>query len=291
MAVQRPAEIVVSISGGLGNQMFQYAAGRALALRNHVPLRLDTRAVEADPQRSYALSGFNIAAERVPAVQVASLPRRVHRRLRWLPRLPGRMAYVAEKSFGFDPAIISTRAPAYLDGHWQSEAYFADAKPQMRVDFSLGAPFTSDRQEIAAAITGTTAVSVHVRRGDYVSNNRTNAYHGTCDPHWYRQAMDMMEGWIDPIYFVFSDDPAWARENLVMRRPAHFVQPSDDGRDFEDIHLMALCRHHIVANSSFSWWGAWLNPRDDKRVVAPTQWFRQPGIDTSNLLPANWVRL
>jgi len=283
--------IVASISGGLGNQMFQYAAARALALRNGARLWLDTRAVEADQQRSYAMGGFAVQADIVSPNQRHHLPKRLHPRLRWLARLSPRMPHVVERSFAFDPAVIGLRAPVYLDGHWQSERYFLDHADSIRADYRLRQPLTPNRQALADQIAGTLAVSLHVRRGDYVSNTMANAYHGTCEPGWYRQAMDRIEARSTPVYFVFSDDVNWARVNLDIRRDAVFVSPSIDGRDFEDLHLMALCQHHIIANSSFSWWGAWLNPRRNKQVIAPARWFRRPVVDTSDLLPAGWTQL
>ena len=94
-----------------------------------------------------------------------------------------------------------------------------------------------------------------------------------------------------PTYFVFSDDAEWARANLPTGQTAHFIAPSSDGRDYEDMHLMALCKHHIIANSSFSWWGAWLDPRADKIVIAPSRWFRGANLDTRDLIPTAWIRL
>lgn len=118
------------------------------------------------------------------------------------------------------------------------------------------------------------------------------AYHGTCAPEWYDGAMAAMaDGLEDPTFFVFSDDPAWARANLPSRWAMRFVEPQTDSRDFEDMHLMASCRHHITANSSFSWWGAWLDPRPDKRVIAPNRWFNGAGHDTRDLIPASWQKL
>ncbi|WEK03790.1 MAG: alpha-1,2-fucosyltransferase [Candidatus Devosia phytovorans] len=282
----------VALSGGLGNQMFQYALGRSLALRRGAQLVLDTRPLDQDSQRSFALADFALEARPANAKQIAALPRPRHRRLRRLPQWPGSVRYVAEPGFAFAARILQTAAPAYLDGFWQSEKYFGDKAEAVRADFQLRQPLHPNRQAIAELIDNSQAVSVHVRRGDYVTNATANSYHGTCEPDWYRRARAIIEQHCAGArYFVFSDDPAWAQANLAMPASTCFVRPSNDGRDHEDLHLMARCRHHIVANSSFSWWGAWLNPAADKQVVAPAQWFRDATIDTRDLLPSQWLRL
>jgi hypothetical protein len=283
---------ITALTGGLGNQMFQYAAGRALAERHGAPLLLDIRGLKHDTLRSYALSRFQLdaefAAEADMPRELGRIGRRVHRLPRWLT---GQTRYV-ERRFSYDPAIAALKAPVHLAGNWQTEKYFADQQDLIRSAFKLRDPLTPDRQAIADQIAERATVSVHVRRGDYVSNAATNAYHGTCEPEWYERAKSAIEQRItSPAYIVFSDDPDWARSNLPSFAGARFVEPSTDGRDEQDMHLMALCHHHIIANSSFSWWGAWLNPRADKVVIAPSRWFRGGQHDTRDLLPQGWVRL
>ena len=287
-----PKAYISALSGGLGNQMFQYAVGRSLSLRHGVPLLLDTRMVEQDALRAYALSGFRIQADIAAPSQLPPKLGRIGRRLRWLPRWMTRRAYVFEKGFAFDRSMLAIRPPAHLSGNWQSEKYFANSSDVIRSDFELAQPLTPERQAVADAIAGINAVSVHVRRGDYLSNPVANAYHGTCEPAWYALAKQKIEQTVrNPSYVVFSDDPDWARANLHEFVSAKFVAPLQDGSDEQDLHLMARCRHHIIANSSFSWWGAWLNPRADKVVIAPAQWFRAATHDTSDLIPSGWQRL
>lgn len=283
---------VTALTGGLGNQMFQYAVGRALAARYDAPLLLDTRGLMHDALRSYALSHFRVNAEVATEPDMPRELGRIGRRLYRLPRWLTRQTRYVEKGFAFDPGIVALKAPVHLAGNWQSEKYFADQRNLIRSDFQLREPFTNDRRAIADMIAERPTVSVHVRRGDYVNNPATNAYHGTCEPAWYEQARRAMEERVAaPAYMVFSDDPDWTRANLPSFAAARFVDPSTDGRDEQDMHLMALCHHHIIANSSFSWWGAWLNPRADKVVLAPRHWFRAGKHDTRDLLPENWVRL
>jgi hypothetical protein len=272
--------------------MFQYAVGRSLAVRRDVPLALDIRPLMTDKLRSYALGGFRTVAPFADLATLPPSPGPIARRLRWLPKGLQSRRRVLETAFTFDASILDLTAPVHLSGNWQSERYFADVADRIRADFQLAGPFTQQRGKIAEAISHTNSVSVHVRRGDYVSNSTVNAYHGTCEPGWYEIAKAKLDQLVpDAQYIVFSDDADWSRNNLPSFYDSIFVEPSSDRRDEQDMHLMALCRHHIIANSSFSWWGAWLNPRSDKVVVAPRRWFRTEVHDTRDLIPAGWIRL
>lgn len=287
--------VVSRLNGGLGNQMFQYAFGRTLAARMNARFFIETGMLENDRLRSYALSGFRISAATMDPAELKReilWPDRLLRRLRWLPSLPGRLRYLAEKSFVFDPEAAATSHSVCADGYWQSPRYFEAQAAILRQEFQLAAPMTAVRQETAKRIVAANAVSVHVRRGDYVANPHTLAFHGLCPPSWYVAAMQQIEQHVDqPYFFVFSDDPAWSRENIRSDWPVHFIETQPDGRDFEDMHLISLCQHHIIANSSFSWWGAWLNQKPGKRVIAPAKWFNQATHDTRDLLPPEWQRL
>ena len=146
-------------------------------------------------------------------------------------------------------------------------------------------------REMAAQIDARKSVSLHVRRGDFVNNPQTFSHHGVCEPGYYREAIGKIkEQHTDLEVFVFSDDMDWAKANITTDLPVTFVNGA--GRqDFEDLYLMSLCRHNIIANSSFSWWGAWLNPNPEKIVVAPARWFNDKNTDTKDLLPPEWVKL
>jgi hypothetical protein len=287
--------VVARLNGGLGNQMFQYAFGRSLAARMNARFYVETGMLENDPLRSYALSGFRISAATMDPVELKReilWPYRLIRRLPWLPTLPGHLRYFAEKSFAFDPGISEVSESVCVDGYWQSPRYFEPYAALVCEEFQLAVPMTVVRQETAARITGANAISVHVRRGDYAVNPHTQAFHGLCPTSWYEEAMKRMAQTVEqPHFFVFSDDPAWSDANIHSDWPIHFIQPQADGRDFEDMHLLSLCQHHIIANSSFSWWGAWLNQKPGKRVIAPAKWFNQATHDTRDLLPPQWQSL
>lgn len=286
--------IITRIVGGLGNQMFQYAVGRALSIASGQEFKLDLTEMNRYKLRPLQLDQFNIKGaiareDEVPARPRKSLVGRIVTAVTNKSRIP----QVVEKSSAFDPSILQLRGPVHLSGYWQTEKYFSDHADIIRQDFSLKQPFSAERQAIHAAIQEAgSPISVHVRRGDYVTNPTANSIHGTCEPEWYQMAMERMRQSINaPTFFVFSDDPQWARANLPSVERMVFVEPQSDGRDGEDIHLMAACHSHIIANSTFSWWGAWLNPRQDKHVIAPAQWFRSQEHDARDLVPGGWERL
>ena len=276
--------------------MFQYALGRRLALLNGVALKLDVTPLKTDALRDYACGHFRIEAGLANDAELNAFAWPISRRMGRMGRLaakflPGK-GVVREKAFPFDPEILKIKSPAYVIGYWQTELYFAQIADIIRADFQLAEPFSADRQILLSQIQGSNAVSVHVRRGDYVSNPAANAVHGTCSPAWYGRAMDRMaQVQENTKFFVFSDDPVWAKANLPQGPQMVFVEQQKDGRDHQDMHLMAACQHHIIANSSFSWWGAWLNPNPQKRVIAPSRWFNESPNDTKDLIPVGWERL
>jgi len=307
--------VIVRLKGGLGNQMFQYAAARALATARGVRLGLDLAAFDADPRRRFELDRLPISATVASPGAVFRLTGRPQtRRQRALCRAARALARMAgvpsqrefdllrplgvdrrvytEPHFHFDPNFQSLPADIYLDGYWQSERYFAGIADELRRELTVGAAAQAEVRDLEAAIRSAESVGVHVRRGDYVTEERTAAYHGTCDPEYYRAAAERVREVAGrPHFFVFSDDPEWVRSHLAFLSPSTIIGHADRTRPHEDMRLLSLCRHAIIANSSFSWWGAWLSDHPGKRVVAPARWFSDPSIDTSDLLPPQWTRL
>lgn len=286
--------IVTHIVGGLGNQMFQYAVGRSLSLATGQELKLDLSSMRKYTRRQFALEQFDIKA---PAASPADLPG-THKQSTfdgWVRQLFDKRKscrHFVERDQSFDPGVLSLTGPVYLEGYWQSEKYFSSISDTIRRDFSLSAPFTAPRAAVLGKIKNANAVSVHVRRGDYVTNPSANAVHGTLEPSWYESAMSRMaERIASPTFFVFSDDPAWAKVNLPSAWPTVFVEPQGDGLDAQDMLMMAACSNHIIANSTFSWWGAWLNPEPGKHVIAPSNWFKSTAHTDKDLVPADWERI
>lgn len=289
--------IIARLIGGLGNQMFQYACARRVAHGLRARLKLDLSAFETYGLRKYALDGLSVSAEVAVAEEVNVFRRRARIRdrvPRWLLKAVPAWRYEVfqERSFAFDARVLGLRGNFLLEGHWQSERYFSDIADIVRREFRVKAAPDATRASLAAQIAGTSAVAVHVRRGDYVASPETGRVHGVCGLDYYRRAVEAIARVEpQPHFFVFSDDPAWVRQNLHLGFPTVLVERPAEGSDCEDLRLMSLCRHHIIANSSFSWWGAWLNPNPDKKVIAPQKWFSLETRDTRDLIPAGWMRI
>jgi hypothetical protein len=192
----------------------------------------------------------------------------------------------------YRPEFELLRGNVVLDGYWQSPRYFAGREREVRDAFrfpELGSAEGRSLAEELAARRGT--VAVHVRRGDYESNEKIRRILGPQPPEYYESAAAHIRTRVaDPSFYVFSDDVDWCRATLRFGGDAVYVDPRAAAA-YEDMALMALCENHVIANSSYSWWGAWLAPHVAKVVVAPKRWFGDPAVDTSDLLPAEWVEL
>ena len=291
--------VITNLIGGLGNQMFQYAAGRALSLECGVPLRLDVSGFAAyDLHQGFELGtifngAFDISDEAdvrgILGWQYAHSIRRVV--FRSSMALFRRKGFVVEPHFHYWHGIKEVPCDCYITGYWQSEKYFSKFSEQIREDFIFRLQLVKQNADLAKQITQTNAVSLHVRRGDYVNNPITTATHGLCSLDYYRAAIQYVSERVKkPQFFVFSDDIDWVKHNLKIEFPCIYVDHNQGAESYNDMRLMSLCQHHIVANSSFSWWGAWLNPSLCKIVVAPKQWFANQN-DVCDLLPKGWVKL
>lgn len=290
--------IVSHIIGGLGNQMFQYASGRALSVHLNQPLRLDVSGFENYKLWNFELSRlFSGSMEFVtPDEMKAVLGWQAAPSIRWL-LTRRKLAALRKDSFIVEPhfqhwaGITSVPEDAYLIGYWQSEKYFKPIEQIIRADFTFKQPMLDMNQRIAQEIGQSNAVSLHVRRGDYVQNSKTLATHGVCSLDYYQAAIQFIaERVARPKFFVFSDDIAWVKDNLKIDFTYRYVDHNQGTESYNDMRLMSLCQHHIIANSSFSWWGAWLNPNQEKIVLAPKKWFAN-GNDVRDLTSKDWVTL
>ena len=289
--------IIVKLMGGLGNQMFQYALGRQLAYLNNVDFKLDMSEFEKYSLRLYRLNNFNIIEKIATKQEIKNLKRENNQYFKFffdkfdllIPYY--KRSIVREQSFKFDPNILRIRKNVYLNGYWQSEKYFRDIGIIIRNEFTLRNPPDAVNQRFIDDITHHESVSIHIRRGDYVSDPTTNQTHGIIPREYYQRAIEKIEEQIDnPHYFIFSDDHQWVKNTFPPDSSVTCVTHNNFNSDHEDFRLMSLCKHHIIANSSFSWWGAWLSFNPDKIVYAPQKWF---GIDalnqfTSDLFPQTW---
>lgn len=278
--------IITRLHGRLGNQMFQFAAASGLAMRLGTQVALDPR--NALNRGEGELSDvFDL-----PVVEAPELPPARHlaplRYQMW--RLTGkRQVFRRERGLGFNQDIHKWGDDSYLHGYWQSERYFAHIAEDIRRAFRFPDFTTRQNADMAERIAQGVSLSLHVRRGDYL----TLGAHVLCDQAYYeaalRAVLDGVEG--TPTVYVFSDDPGWAKENLPLPCNKVVVDFNGPGADFEDMRLMSLCRHNIIANSSFSWWAAWLNGDPAKRVAGPANWFGDPKLSNPDILPEKWLKI
>lgn len=285
--------IITKIFGGLGNQMFQYAAGLALARKRNTSLELDLSFFENSGNaiaREYGLSVFSLSGtiaskETVQKYTASSVQKQLQRLLPWYKR-----KNIQEPHYHFTSDFFKIGKNALLDGYWQSEKYFSEIKDDVLKEFSLQIELTDAAHTWKQKIKNTSSVSLHIRRGDYVESKEVSDHIGAQPMTYYDKAVEIIKQHVkDPMFFVFSDDIAWAKEHLSLEN-VEFVSDSSL-QDYEEMTLMSVCKHNIIANSSFSWWGAWLNTNADKKVIAPQQWFADGSMDTKDLIPKDWLQV
>ncbi len=280
--------------------MFEYAAGRSLSIARGASFKLDISGFAGysvhngfELQQVFDRCPISIATEadirNLLGWQFPNSIRRIMRR----PSMAAirRNTFVIEPKFNYWQEIKQSPPNCYLHGYFQSEKYFQDHAPTIREDFSFHLGINEHNIEVINHIEKVNAVSLHVRRGDYVKDPKAAANHGLCSLDYYRAAIKYVAERVDtPFFFVFSDDPVWVKENLQIDFSCRYIDHNQGAESYNDMRLMSLCKHHIIANSSFSWWGAWLNPRVDKIVIAPKKWFANAN-DVSDLFPPEWVIL
>ncbi len=291
--------IVGHLTGGLGNQLFQYCCARTLAQLRGVALKLDRSVVARDAKRSYSLGAWNIPEDFASRAEVLALKVRHRIDLRLHPEKPYfRRAMLIEREIPFDPHVLNESLGSCLViGYWGNEQYFKPIESIIRRELTLRHPISDATSRLAERIAKTESVFLHVRRGDFVNDSETAAQMVSLETQYYRAAFAyVLERVSEPHFFVFSDEPEWAKRNLDVGAATTFVDhnaPGDrhrPGREHEDLFLMSLCRHGIMANSTFSWWGAWLNPTQDRIVIAPSRWELNPRSEPAYLLKW-WVKL
>ncbi len=293
--------IIVNMNGGLGNQMFQYALGMALSISKETALRLYIKEVQnRGDHNGFELDNvFSISASIATAKdrrQVLGF-RYSHRLIKLLClkniRILKSSRYISEKSFNYQHNIFNTGNNIFIYGFWQSEQYFSNYRDAILKEFTFAQPFNEENLALKKTIQSCLSVSIHVRRGDYISNPVTNKFHGALSADYYQKAIDKLK--LDNVLFVFfSDDSDWVKHHLALTilNDGNFivVDCNSAGDSANDMRLMSLCQHNIIANSSFSWWGAWLNTNPGKIVIAPKNWF-VADMDTSDLIPDNWIQI
>jgi hypothetical protein len=288
--------IVVKLMGGIGNQMFQYAFAKSLSLKKKQPFKIDTRAFEFDKLRDFELDIFNLQDRIASSDEIESSQKVNESKYSiFLKKMFNKTAVknvkmYTESSLNFNSQIEFLPAE-YFEGYWQSEKYFIQFEQEIRNDFRMLVQPNSYYKEMLTMAIQSESVSIHFRRGDFVSDSKTNEFHGICSLDYYKDAMKYMKEYIgDVTFFMVSDDIEWVKNEFKDEKNIFFVE-NNRGRDFEDLRLMSSCKHNIIANSSFSWWGAWLNENERKVVIAPKKWYRKDEIQqqTRDLIPDTWL--
>jgi hypothetical protein len=286
--------IAVRLMGGLGNQLFQYALGRYVSDLRATGLVLDLGWFAADypdpvHRRTFALEGLATSQGRIELSEseIDKLEAQLGRLQRFLKASP-RMNVIRERNVGlFDPTVADAPDSSLLVGYWQSEKYFSPIAEVLRTEV---AGWLAHAAPTPDGVVTTDTIGLHVRRGDFVSNPEAAARHGTLDAEYYQRAIAFVcSRTTARRVLVVSDDPEWAQAHLAFRVPTDHLGSADDA--LTAFAVLGRCVHHVIANSSFSWWAAWLDERPDKIVVAPARWYRDPSLPTADLIPCSWLRL
>jgi hypothetical protein len=337
--------IIVELHGGLGNQMFQYAIGKKLALKHNTELKLDTvrfgiskypepvqnapnisanastsqntsssvdlkaqiksllmpllkvgskikrryytlidlRYYHSDLKRIYELDSLNVTSRKLDHVDIFLF--RLNR---------GRYKIVEESNTSFQADALNCSENAYLLGFWQSEKYFSDIRDVLLEEFKVTRPIDTTNQELLSKIQSTESVFIHVRRGDYVNESAVTKSFSVCNMDYFNAGIKYIKEKIpNATFFIFSDEPEWAKENIDVGSSEKYVSYNPGSRAYDDLRLMNACKHSIISNSSFSWWASWLNRNNDKIVIAPKRWFADNEAEryAKDIVPESWIRL
>jgi hypothetical protein len=288
------------LQGGLGNQLFQYAIARALSEQYQVGIALDrswfdTQHEGATP-RQFQLDLLNI-----PQINYSKdlFPKKTGRLRSFVQNYLSNDAFVfyQKSAFDFDSRLLHLKnirnRNLYLFGYWQGFRYIQSIHSILQKDFELRAEISTHYQPLLKKIIASESIMLHIRRGDYVSSPSAAQIHGALSIDYYLKAIEVMQlRKSDGHFFIFSDDLAWARTMLPANLPVTFIENSaDENAAAQELQLMRACKNHIIANSSLSWWGAWLTNNSDGLVIAPNRWMADSSLDLGNLLPSKWYRL
>lgn len=291
--------IIVKLSGGLGNQLFQYSFGRYLSLKHNVELKFDANLSLNNANftsRSLGLSKFKIDlnfANRHELEKYKLLNNGILARLE--RKIIQKIPFLNKKNIVEEPFKILDKEMlpdnCYYDGYWQSEYYFETISVLIRKDLDLNLDLNEANRILENQIINSTSVSIHIRRGDYISITSNKKIYSICSLEYYKRAISHFnQKFKDPTFFVFSDDINWVTENFKGEN-LKIVDINQDN-PHADLYLMSKCKHNIIANSSFSWWGAWLNSFEDKEIISPKEWYLNAKTNDNalrSLIPNDWV--
>ncbi|WP_157567265.1 alpha-1,2-fucosyltransferase [Mucilaginibacter arboris] len=300
--------IVTKLISGLGNQLFQYAIGRQLSLAKEVPLKLDLSFFKSQDLRSYKLNHYHINAEIATTADIVPFRKEINR----YQKLHQQTSFFAKvyrnvepvlfpkhtKNYFkehiwwiLEPDVFKTPANVYVEGYWQHYKYFENVQPQIFEELTLKEPLDTKAAAWLSAIkTDKSSVAVHIRRGDYVTDSNANYLMGVLPMEYYQKAIHYLKQKVSkPSFYFFSDDLEWVKENIKTDAATYYV---DGNTDYVDLDLMRQCSNNIIANSTFSWWGAFLNRNPNKIVIAPEKWSAREDVNKSIQLQfPSWIKL
>jgi len=294
--------VLIKLFGGLGNQMFQYATAKVIAEKEKSQILIDTSFYNDQDAnlkkfpRHFTLGIFDnsirIATEKeIYLFYILTNLEKLKKKLGFnYPKV------FVESTFAFDPQVLKLKAPVYLKGYFQSHNYFSAKEKLIRNIYKFPLNGLDEKNEkIKRKIVSEYSVSVHIRRGDYVKDKKTKKFHGNCSMAYYNKAIEFFSSRISDFNLVFfSDDIQWVQQEFkALPNKKIYVSGNTDEDSWKDMFLMSLCNHNIIANSSFSWWGAWLNENSDKKIIAPKNWFLdvEQEKNSGDLLPKDWIRI
>ena len=289
--------IISRVHGGFGNQLFQYAIAKSLSLKFCIPFKLDLSPMSKYNLHNFDLAEFNIAFNVASPKDIKeiipfsnNLIMRADRYIQKMGIPTFNNIYFEQEPFKFDDIKLKTPS-IYLYGYWQSYKYFNDYRSEIFSDVILKDCLDEKNLAVKSAIKETNSISIHIRRGDYVKNLKTASVHGVIGVDYYHKAIDIMNDMVEsPEYFIFSDDIEWAKENLRDSGNFNYIDLNIDKKPVYDFELMRHCRHNIIANSTFSWWAAYLNNHTNKKIIAPKRWLNQNKV-FEDLFPKEWLKI
>jgi len=286
--------IVARIEGGLGNQLFQYAFGTQLAKINDTELVLDLSCYASHPQHGYMLDRFSITARELSPQERKRIPTRYQSDRRSVfPLISlGRkeLRRLRERPFGFAEKYLSAPDDSFLVGYWQSERYFPSVESSLRPQFRPCGPMSLESARLRDKMLSASSIAIHIRRGDYITDkpmairNLSLSYYREC-------VLSQLEKRPDSEVYVFSNDIPWCQDNLKLTCPVHFVEHTDNATAHEDLWLMTAADSMVIANSTFSWWGAYLGEREDRTIYAPKSWYHANTLDDRFINCDHWIHI
>ncbi|WP_305842135.1 alpha-1,2-fucosyltransferase [Photobacterium leiognathi] len=283
----------VNIIGGLGNQLFQYATAYSYCKKNNKKLVVDVSEFTNYDVHPLRLDKLSINDEFNKNVKgyFEKIYYKILKKVSFLANVSG---HYFEKGLRYDDLLLKNNKIINLTGYFQTEKYFSSYHDELCELLIPSETLNNYQNLIKEMINNSNSLSLHIRRGDYLSNPEAQKTHGICDINYFNRAVEYLlnNKIIDnnTKFFIFSDDIEWCKENISFKNEIIFVS-GDSTSPEKDMYLMSLCDNNIISNSTFSWWGAWLNQNKEKTVIAPCQWFKEKSLDSSDIIPAGWIKL